>query len=259
MEEEKTPIEGEQVETPVETPEETPPVEGEVEGTPSEEVPAGPSVQELADKLEKMERRTQYLQRKLDSKEAKPVAPQEPKLPPRPTIDQFETTEQYEDALFNWRDTIKAQEDARTRQQKEYDTSVAEFQRKAETMRAKHSDFDDVIESPVFSPGMRMAILNSDKGPELAYYLGRPENRAVAENMQNLSPERQLYEMGKLESKLELAAKTATRPDPPEPIEPVGMSGNVQEKDPSKMTTDEWMAWDRQRMLERLQHKLKPI
>jgi hypothetical protein len=102
---------------------------------------------------------------------------------------------------------------------------------------------------------MRYAILNSDTGPELAYFLGLPENRDTALKIQSLSPDRQYYEMGKLETKIALAQKTKKVPSAPPPISPVGMSGTGGEVDPSKMSTAEWMAWDKQKTLDKLKAK----
>jgi hypothetical protein len=99
-----------------------------------------------------------------------------------------------------------------------------------------------------------MALLNSDNGPELAYFLGRPENRTTAEKIRNFPVEIQLYELGKLEASLLVAKKTKKVPSAPPPLTPVGM-GTGGEEDPSKMSTAEWMEWDKKRTLERLSKK----
>jgi hypothetical protein len=96
---------------------------------------------------------------------------------------------------------------------------------------------------------MRKAIFSLDNGPMIAYHLGN--NRDVADAIVKLSPERQVYELYKLETKLLLAQKTKTKTDAPDPIVPVG--GITQsEKDPSKMSIGEWMEWDKQKRLDKL-------
>lgn len=245
------PVEGETKETPPETAE----VKEEIAEVKQEVVPE-PSVKDLLTKIEKMERRTQYLQRKLEKPaKAEPVEPQKVDLPKRPTLEQFETTQEYEDALFEWRDKITEIKSESTRREREITDALSSFNKKAEALRSEHDDFDEVIESPVFSPSMRIAILNSESGPQLAYYLGRPENWDLAEKIRNFPPERQIYEMGKLESQILVARQTKKVTSAPAPIKPVGMSGGGSEKDPSKMSIEEWMAWDKQRTIEKLKQK----
>ena len=112
-----------------------------------------------------------------------------------------------------------------------------------------------MIEAPVFSPVMRAALLKSENGPEVAYFLGLPENRDTAEKIRSLPIEMQPYELGKLATKLELAKQTKKVPSAPPPIKPVGMTGGGTGVDPSKMTTEEWMEWDKQKRLEKLKQR----
>jgi len=174
--------------------------------------------------------------------------------PPRPTLDQFETTVAYEDALFAWNDNKRAIEARVVRQKQEADTALMDFNRRAEKLRAEHEDFDEVVEAEVFSPVMRQALLRTESGPELAYHLGLPENRAEADRIRSLPLELQPYELGKLETRIQLAKQTRKVPGAPAPIKPVGMTGGAG-KDPSKMSTAEWMAWDKQRTLDKLKAK----
>jgi len=181
--------------------------------------------------------------------------PVNPLFPPRPTLEQFETTAAYEDALLSWHETRKEISARVTRQQEEQHRALRTFNDKANALRAEHEDFDEVVESPVFSPMMRATLLNSENGPDVAYHLGLPQNRAEADRIRSLPPELQPYELGRLETKLMLAKQTKKVPSAPPPIKPVGMSGTGAEKDPGKMTIDEWMAWDRKRTMEKLKSK----
>jgi len=193
----------------------------------------------------------------LDKKEekAEPPKPEGPATPKRPTIDQFETTEMYEDALFEWRDNVKSIETASVKRQQEYDGALRTFNDRAKKLRGELEDFDEVIESPVFTPSMRMAILHSENGPQLAYHLGRAENRETAERLRNMPVEKQLYEMGKLETQLLVTKQTKKVPGAPAPIKPVGMSGAGGEVDPSKMTMDEWKKWDDDNRLKKIKER----
>jgi len=201
------------------------------------------------------ERRAERAEARLAERERIEKAPARGEPGPRPIIDQFETTEAYEDALFEWRDSARDQKLAAERMAREHDEQLITFNSRATKLRKEHPDFDDIVESPVFTPNMRMAILSSEKGPELAYHLGLPENRAEAERIQRLSNHVQLFEMGKLEQTLSIVRKTRTTTSAPEPIKPVGITGKG-ETDPSKMSTAEWMAWEKERVLAKHKKKL---
>jgi len=259
----------EEVSAPVEGEEEAavPPIDapGEEEHQDvSEEVaaPVEPTVGDLAAKLEKMERRTQYLQRKLDNArpESKPEPPPEPvvpELPSRPNVDDFETNTEYEDALFDWRDNVQAAKtEASTRQQKQ-DALLGSFMERADAFKAEHEDFDEVVENPVFSPSMRIAVLHSDIGPELAYHLGLPENATEAARIRDLPPEAQLIEMGRLETKVTIAKNTKKAPTAPDPIRPLGIGGGAGTVDESKMSDDDWYKMEKARQLEKIKKKVE--
>lgn len=187
--------------------------------------------------------------------QTQPQQPQNPLFPPRPTLDQFETTSEYEDALLTWHETRKEITSRAAQQQQAQMRAAQVFSERAQALRKEHDDFDEVIEAPVFSQVMRVTLMNSENGPEVAYHLGLPQNRAEADRIRNLPMELQPYELGKLETKLLIAKQTKKVPSAPPPIKPVGMSGQGGAKDPSKMTIDEWMAWDRQKQLDKLKAK----
>jgi hypothetical protein len=188
-------------------------------------------------------------------RETKPEPPQMPSIfPPRPALEQFETTAQYEDALLTWHENKKTTMARVVQQREEADTALTSFNERADKLRAEHEDFDAVIETPVFSPVMRNTLLRSENGPEVAYYLGLPQNKPDADRIRSLPLEMQAYELGKLETKLQLAKQTKKVPSAPAPIKPVGMTG-APEKDPSKMSTEEWMKWDRERTIAKIKAK----
>lgn len=234
--------------------------EGEHTETPPE--PKKKTAQERIDEITKARREAEreakyWRDLALKSEQAAPQQPvaQPTNLPPRPKLEQFETTDAYEDALFEWRDRvtfIKGEESRRASQQ---EAAVRSFQDRAKSLREEYDDFDEVIEQPVFSPIMRTAILHSENGPLVAYHLGKPENRETARKIMALPLELQPYEIAKLETQIVLAKKTKKVTDAPPPIKPVGMSGGGKEKDPADMSTAEWMAWDRARTQERLKKK----
>jgi hypothetical protein len=239
-------------------------VETKEEVAPVVETPVKPkkTAQERIDEITRArreaEREAAYWRKAAIEKDTpKPAAPESPVVagPQRPKIEQFDTQEQYEDALFTWRDNVREIQTAQAKREKEHVEALDAFNTRAAKLREEHEDFDEVIESPVFSPSMRVAILQSENGPDLAYYLGLEVNRELASKIRNLSVERQLYEMGKLETNLLFSKQTKKVTNAPAPIRPVGMSGAGGDIDPSKMSTDEWMRWRKEQQIEKLKKK----
>ncbi len=264
----------EETEVPAEAAEETPVEETKEEVEVTEEnkeevaeeiLPIPPkkkSAQERIDEITRARReaereREYWKQVALTKEKDEPLPAQRPPsfLPPRPTLDQFETTTAYEDALFTWRDNVKEIQTQVARQREAHDGALRTFNERAKNLRAEHEDFDEVIESPVFSPVMRITLLNSENGPAVAYHLGLSENRTEADRIRRLPLEMQPYELGKLETKLLLAKETKKVTQAPPPIKPVGMIGGEIEVDSSKMSTAEWMAWDKKKRMEKLKAK----
>lgn len=265
MENEAVPAEAAEVvqeEVPAEEPKTEPTEEVAVPEIPAE--PKKKSAQERIDEITRArreaEREREYwkkvaLEREQREQQVQPpvVAPQGPA---RPTLDQFETTQQYEDALFDWRDRVRDLRSAEVAQRTAEETALQEFNRRAAKLRQENPDFDDVIEAPVFSPAMREVLLQSENGPEVAYFLGREENREQAERIRKMPAAKQAYEIGKLESNLLLAKKTKKVPGAPPPITPVGMGGGARTEEPDVNAPIEiWMAWEKQKTLDKMKAK----
>jgi hypothetical protein len=154
----------------------------------------------------------------------------------RPTQENFETYDEYQEALLDWkvtqrlqahtveqRDRIERQETQRAQEQ-----LVATHTARIDQFRAEHSDFDAVVEKgknlPMTRP-MQDSVLNSDAGPALMYHLC--QNPEECDRIAGMHPMQAIKEMGKLEARLEVAqsgptprAESITRA--PRPIKPVG-------------------------------------
>jgi len=210
-------------------------------------------INEVTRKRREAERDAEYWKNKALSQPPPAPAKVETPVEPsgRPSLENYDTTEQYEDAVYDWRRSKEIAREQTANVEKEYEKQLGDFNSRATELRKEHADFDAVIESEVFTPNMRRAILVSEKGPALAYCLGLPENREIADRIRNLSDTAQVYELGKLETKLEVMSKTKKVPKAPDPVVPLGAGGGGAEKDPSKMSVDEWMEWDRKRAYEK--------
>ena len=233
------------------------PVEPEIPEPEAEEVVIPPPVKQTAQerineitrKRREAEREVERLQKQLAEKEKAP-----PPAADRPKIENFETQEAYEDALFNWRDSKKQNETLAEQRQREEAEALAKYRVNAEKVRSVYEDFDEVVEQPVFSPTMREVLLNSDEGPMVSYFLGRPENQAITDKIRALPERLQVYELGKLEAKLLLAQKTKKPTGAPAPISPVGATGG-HTIDESKLSDEEWFKLEKQREYEKIKKK----
>ena len=229
---------------------------------PAEPQPPKQTAQERIDeityKMREEEREKEYW-KNLALGDQEPPEPTTPAPKPaddgRPKQANFATTEEYEDALLDWHDQKKESKSLEATKKQDMKDNLGKFNKNAAKLREAHEDFDQVIETPVFTETMRSALFMTDNGPMLAYHLGK--NREEADRSKVLPPDQQLYEIGKLETKLLLAQQANVSTTVPEPLEPVGATG-VPEIDPQKMSTDEWMEHEKKREIAKIKANLGP-
>lgn len=217
--------------------------------------------QDEVDRLvNKVRRNARYLARKeaeadIYAKIASGNQPQAEK-PLQPTLDKparnaYATDEDYIAALARQeaRTEIHGQrtQAAEAEQKAIRDRSLNEFQARADAARAKLPDFDEVVgmsEAPMSQP-MAEAIIDSDVGPQLTYYLAK--NPQEAERIAGLSPVRAIREIAAIEAKIKAPpAPTAKATSaPPPPTHASGRSSSATGKDPSRMSMDEYVVWRR--------------
>lgn len=159
----------------------------------------------------------------------------------------------YEDKILAWqRDTAPAPGTPSERATTEA-APPETFTASVQALSGQHADVYEVINRPVFTREMRDAIFASEQGAELAYWLG--SNQAEAMRIGQLPSAQMWRELGKIEATKLGAAPAAPAPrsvsGAPDPIAPVSAT-TTSTRDPEKMTIDEWMAWDKNRRIERL-------
>lgn len=140
-----------------------------------------------------------------------------------PQTGDFDTYEDYVRALAKF--TVREERAAQTRAEQQK-TVVDVWTERESAVRAKHADYDDVVASVddiVFPQAMGEALMDSEKGPEIAYYLA--SNREEAERIATLNPVAAIRAIGAIEAKLS-TPPPAPKPKPkvssaPEPITPV--------------------------------------
>lgn len=262
------------------------PDQGSAEPSPEPKPDAGYSplekrMFELRSKAREAEARAAAAERALAAIEAAKAEPK-PEPPPtelvRPERAQFDTPEEYEAALTEWaseRAVRRAmaefqKQDAERRQRTEREAAEektreevkrvsTEWEKRRGEFAAQVPDYEEVAEAedvPI-SEAMGRAILTSEDGPAIAYYLGKnPEEAkriaamvvpgAVYPRGHQFAGypvadfQRQLFEMGKISAKIAAeAASGAKKPSAaPNPIKPVRPSGAATRKTLDELAQD---------------------
>lgn len=198
-------------------------------------------------KAEEAERRAEFWRMKAEGE-----APEKPAVP---KADDFDTQEEYLAAMVDHRLRESRVAAEHAREQERRDETVANFHRRADRLRERFEDYDEVISAKVFTPAMMDVLWASENGPQLAYYLGRPENRRVADRIASLPTHLQPFEIGKLEAGLLAAARERKTTSAPPPSKPIAGSAKPA-VDESRMSDDEWYKRERQREIDKLKKKL---
>jgi hypothetical protein len=213
--------------------------------------PVQARIDELTRKRHEAEREAAYWKQQATGRAQ---SGQEPALhEPRP--EQFEDYGQYTKALaryeaqqlFAQRDQEQSKTAQERAQQAEQQAQAARTEAWAErqaVVRTTVPDYDTVMASAAnvhVSAAVQDALLDSDRGPELAYHLAK--NPAEAQRLNGLSPRQVDREIGRLEERLPkpAAPKPAVSKAPP-PGRPLG-AGTSQNTDPSRMSMDEYRAY----------------
>lgn len=108
--------------------------------------------------------------------------------------------------------------------------------------RGRYADFDKVVTDgnlPI-TEEMVQVIVGSDLGADLAYHLGT--HREEAARIAQMEPLEMARTLGALEARLSLP-KPKTNSDAPDPISPVKPKASARNKDPEKMTFEEYNKW----------------
>ena len=115
-----------------------------------------------------------------------------------------------------------------------------------EKARAKYEDFHEVAESPdqQVSIPIVAAILHSDNGAELQYYLGK--NPQELQRLNALPPPLQILELGKIEERLTSPQVKPNVSAAPKPITPSKPGASSAEKNPEEMSMEEYASWRHQ-------------
>lgn len=176
-----------------------------------------------------------------------------------PVKSEFKTTEEYQAAVEEYREKIrgpKAQFDQAIRETNKAETELNKalyesWDEKMDTIADEIPDYEAVVKRAKvpLAPATLKAILSSNVGPQIVYFLAK--NQETAHDLNELTSEQQILEIGRLESKVQggrkvVPTKTENKKDPPNP--PPGQTVPKGErapskKDPGQMNLEEYSAW----------------
>lgn len=208
--------------------------------------------QEELDKIVSAEKAK--VERKLRREAAEKANAPRPMVEPNPK--DFATQAEYIDAAANFKaEQIIAEKEAKRQQSAVRDS----YEDREEAIREKYSDYETVAlldtdkGGPAISSTMAEVIMESEVGPEIAYYLGK--NVEESKRIWAMKPSLQAAALGKIEAKLTTKTPAPAKPasSAPEPIKPVGSrstSANISTADPRSvkaLSTSEWIEAENKR------------
>lgn len=192
--------------TPSEGDELKPGDEGYVEPEPEKE----PTIKELMERLDnqdtlldKANKRTQYLQRKL----TRGQTPEKIESKVKPVEGDFETNSEFVEALTDWKVDQREIKNAETRTEQSSKEREEDFFTVIDSGAEKYKDFNEVARKlpedggPTINESMIEAMTDCEGGLaiDVAYYLG--QNVEESKRIANLSPIGAAKEIGNIEAK----------------------------------------------------------
>lgn len=243
--------------------------EKEEEGQPKRKGGFQRRIDKLTAQSRAKDEEIEYWRRKALDREEQPrsEAAPAPESKPKPKVEDFELDDgsgtynyaEYAEALAKWTadEAIKqyaAQQEAQAKAQEYFDKEVA--------FAAEVDDYEEVTQvakgtlQQTRGPGVRAlagALLDSERGPELLYYLG--QNPDEAKRIAQLLPTRAVMALGQLEAQLaeqeeenqgktEATPPLVTRaPKPPVPVKKPSGGKVAHASDPEthhQLSDDEW-------------------
>ena len=176
-------------------------------------------------------------------------------LGPKPVADNFETYEEFYEAVADYKAEEKILQYESQRMSRNYSNQIETF--KDTVIQAgvsKYEDFEEIAMDPRVAITTQMVDImrELDYPEDVAYYLGRHPNEAI--KMSRMTPARIGREMTRLEIRIQedLKSEPPIEPESPQPLKtskappPVKpVKGGVEQvtKDPQKMTPEEYREW----------------
>lgn len=177
---------------------------------------------------------------------------EEPTTLKRPKEEDFDTYEQYEDALVDFKLDQREAKSAKQKAEAQAKQKAEKFQQDFGSVMDEITGADEAIAEKaiageLFLTQEQASIAMESESPKgVLDYLIRNQDEAY--RIAELSPTGVAREIGKIEAKLASESSDTQAPEPkritkaPAPIKPIG-GKEIVKKDPSKMTMDEYAEW----------------
>lgn len=180
--------------------------------------------------------------------QVQPVAPPQQSFNAKPTLEDFNSYEEFTEALTDWKATQAVQTalqqreaaEAAARAQREQAERAQTWQQRASEASTKFNDFHAVALNPDLpvSPAMAEVIQSVDNGPDVLYHLGK--NPAEAARIAALPPTQAAFALGSLAAALQPPTKATPRPVP-QPINPLAGGNAAPMNVPDPQDTARWI------------------
>jgi hypothetical protein len=228
--------------------------------------PVQPRIDELTRATHEAKREAEYWRARAEALATPPAPPPEPVA--KPTPEQFDDYGAYVEALTDWKADQKieaklSERDAKAAEKQQFTQRATNWAERVAQVRQAVPDYDQVMSTstvPV-TKVVEAALLDSERGPEIALHLAR--NLDVADRLNRMTEIQVAREIGRLEGTLPAVSAPNPSPDPdaatdtpapvtppaaptvrttaaPAPVKPTG-SGRSTETSLAKMPMDEYV------------------
>ena len=217
---------------------------------PGDEIPeksAGPTIEDLAEKLEKSESRAAFYQRKVDRMGTTSPQKSEP-LGAQPQEGDFDNYNDYVQASIDYGIKQGRVADAEAIVKERAQQREDDFFDVIDSGVEKYSDFNEVTRKdpakggPIISASMMEAMTECDNVVDVAYWLGK--NPSESRRIANLMPIQAAREMGRIDAQFSGAGTPAieqkTKIKPITPAKPVAGSTATDDDDLSNISMDDF-------------------
>jgi hypothetical protein len=213
-------------------------------------------IDEMTWKIRERDRKLEMLERNYEALvEEDEEYYSEPGVGSKPNIDDFETTEEYAEALFDYKiSQSNAQREKQLISERARETQIAmenQFEQKRKSVMKKgiekYDGFYDAIAAmpaSIMNETVAQTLVEASNAEDVAHFLATNMNEA--QKIAEMSPVQVAIKIGEISTRLKNKPKVKES-SASEPIKPVGGSAASTEKDPSEMTDKEYSAWYRKR------------
>ena len=181
---------------------------------------------------------------------SQPPAPAAQRPPGKPSADQFDSHENFIEALTDWKmDQREATRNAQYQQaaaNQQVKTEAQKYLERVETFSKGHDDYKEIVEEidqAYLTPVIEKLFIESEVGPEMVYELGN--NKKELARIAAMPPHRQAVEIGKIEDRFLKARTEKTKPNrtsAPAPIVPISAASKGGSGDPRTWDQDTYEA-----------------